>query len=353
MANLDSAVEYTRTRDGLNIAYVTAGSGPLFLILPNLPISSIGLDWGLANGLSARRQLAQRWRVARYDCRGAGLSDRDVATLSFESYLQDLEAVIDKTGAGRVALFAQLNSGPLAIHFAAHNPDRVSHLILEHSFSRYADFLGLPRMRLINQIAACDWRLFSRVIAHMAVEWEDPVEAIRQARLIEDSMTPALFEQAIGVLAGIDVTPLLPQIRCPTLIIHNRNASLIDAEVSRHLAGQIEDAKLVMLDGPVTSESQELVALINSFAGEHEAPFSAPPFVLQYAPTQTNLSNRELAVLGDLASGLKSKEIAAKLGISVHTVDRHIANIYQKTGARSRAAVASYAVKRGIVRDQF
>ena len=44
------------------------------------------------------------------------------------------------------------------------------------------------------------------------------------------------------------------------------------------------------------------------------------------------LSEREVEVLGLLAAGRANKEIASALFISVPTVERHVANIYAKTG---------------------
>ena len=56
------------------------------------------------------------------------------------------------------------------------------------------------------------------------------------------------------------------------------------------------------------------------------------------------LSDRETEVLICLAKGLISKEIAGKLNISVHTVNSHRKNITRKTGIKSVAGLAVYAM---------
>lgn len=56
------------------------------------------------------------------------------------------------------------------------------------------------------------------------------------------------------------------------------------------------------------------------------------------------LSERETEVLVLVARGLSSKEIADKLNISVHTVNTHRKNITHKTGIRSVAGLAVYAM---------
>ena len=56
------------------------------------------------------------------------------------------------------------------------------------------------------------------------------------------------------------------------------------------------------------------------------------------------LSDREREVLVAVAQGLSSKEIADKLCISIHTVNSHRKNITHKTGIKSVAGLAVYAM---------
>ncbi len=60
------------------------------------------------------------------------------------------------------------------------------------------------------------------------------------------------------------------------------------------------------------------------------------------------LSDREVEVLRLLARGLSNKEIGQALFISDRTAGNHIAHIYEKTGVKSRAAAALFAVTRGL-----
>ncbi|HEU4326147.1 MAG TPA: response regulator transcription factor [Roseiflexaceae bacterium] len=66
-------------------------------------------------------------------------------------------------------------------------------------------------------------------------------------------------------------------------------------------------------------------------------------------PSQPNgiLTEREHAVLQGVARGERSKEIAARLGITERTVKAHLANIYGKYGVDSRAAAVAAAMARG------
>jgi predicted ATPase/DNA-binding CsgD family transcriptional regulator len=60
------------------------------------------------------------------------------------------------------------------------------------------------------------------------------------------------------------------------------------------------------------------------------------------------LTKRETEVLEMVAAGNMNKEIASRLHISVATVERHLANIYAKIGARGRVEAAAFAITSGL-----
>ncbi|MDF2975933.1 MAG: transcriptional regulator, LuxR family [Actinomycetospora sp.] len=81
--------------------------------------------------------------------------------------------------------------------------------------------------------------------------------------------------------------------------------------------------------------------------GEHRTVASTPAG----APdAESGLTRREEEVLDHLADGASNKEIARALALSVHTVERHVANVYRKIGARNRADATSYALRRSRTR---
>jgi DNA-binding CsgD family transcriptional regulator len=66
-------------------------------------------------------------------------------------------------------------------------------------------------------------------------------------------------------------------------------------------------------------------------------------------PAAAPLSRRESEVIALLASGRENAEMAAALGVSVHTVERHVANIFVKIGVRNRAEATAWAHRRGLI----
>ena len=66
--------------------------------------------------------------------------------------------------------------------------------------------------------------------------------------------------------------------------------------------------------------------------------------LLLVPPEDYNLSDREMEVLELVAQGLSSKEISSRLNIAVNTVNTHRKSITRKTGIKSVAGLAVYAM---------
>ena len=62
------------------------------------------------------------------------------------------------------------------------------------------------------------------------------------------------------------------------------------------------------------------------------------------------LTEREIEVLRLAARGLTNKQIAAQLVVSPRTVQHHLAHVYEKTGRRTRAGAALFAMEHGLTR---
>jgi two-component system, NarL family, response regulator NreC len=72
---------------------------------------------------------------------------------------------------------------------------------------------------------------------------------------------------------------------------------------------------------------------------------------LRWLASDTVLTPREREILGLLAGGARPSDIGRRLGISTHTVRRHIANLSSKLGTRGTPALVSYAIREGVVRE--
>jgi DNA-binding CsgD family transcriptional regulator len=112
--------------------------------------------------------------------------------------------------------------------------------------------------------------------------------------------------------------------------------TLADADVLRWRARQ---------DEPV--EREQVDRLSRRFADLGEDEWASRIQSLA-ASLPAGLSSREAEVLRLVAAGRSNKEIAKDLVLSVHTVERHVANVYRKLGVHNRAEATAYAVQEGI-----
>ena len=77
----------------------------------------------------------------------------------------------------------------------------------------------------------------------------------------------------------------------------------------------------------------------------------APRFVaiMEEASEGAPLTEREVQILNLVVAGRTNKEMAATLGISAKTVDRHRTNLMQKLGVRSAVELIGYALREGLI----
>jgi predicted ATPase/DNA-binding CsgD family transcriptional regulator len=141
------------------------------------------------------------------------------------------------------------------------------------------------------------------------------------------------LEEAARLLGAAEAA--YPLVDVPGLVPYS---SLVEHAVTslRKNLGQLRFAAL-LADGRVF-DRDEAVAEARIAA---DAANSIPP-PLTTAPD--SLTRREIEVLRLLAAGHSNPEIATGLVLSVKTVERHLANVYAKIGARSRVEAATYAV---------
>jgi len=83
---------------------------------------------------------------------------------------------------------------------------------------------------------------------------------------------------------------------------------------------------------------------------EHaEAVLSLPPAALEDAAIVETLTTREHDVLALVADGLPNRDIAARLGISDHTVKFHLASIFGKLGVSTRTEAVQRGLRLGVI----
>ena len=164
------------------------------------------------------------------------------------------------------------------------------------------------------------------------MDWFDELQRV--------STTPETAARIRRVRGELDVTALASRVAVPALVLHARDDAVVPFAEGRLLATLMPDARFV----PLAGENHILLAdepAWTEFLAELHAFLDRPgPSVARELP---QLSLRELEVLGLVAAGLDNEEIAARLHLSVRTVERHLSNIYAKLGVSGKAARAAAA----------
>jgi len=279
---MEPRIQYARTADGVNIAFWTLGEGTPLVQMPWMLATHIELEWQMPEVRRWYERLSEKRKLVRYDCRGSGLSDRDVSDYSLEAHVLDLEAVVDRLGLERFALFGMTYAGPVAVAYTAGHPERVSQLLLFCSWARTRDTAS-PQLRALRQLIDTDWETYTETAGHTVLGWSEGEQARSAAAMLRESVTQEALQAALRAYREFDVTALLPQVRSPTLVLHRRELGWLDVAVARGLASRIPDARLTVLKGtsptPWLQDMEAVVAAIDEFLGEGQevAAAAEPP----------------------------------------------------------------------------
>ena len=95
--------------------------------------------------------------------------------------------------------------------------------------------------------------------------------------------------------------------------------------------------------------SYDGLVLLSTPAAESLAAVYGDQSLEVEAELSEEITSRETGVLRMLAEGLVNKDIAARLGISEHTVKFHISSILDKLGASTRTEAVTLGIRRGLI----
>jgi class 3 adenylate cyclase len=267
-------IRYVTSADGVRIAVHTLGRGRPCVILPTMWLTSGAVYWHVPETLANLERLAERHLIAQYDSRGYGLSERDATDYSLAARVGDLTSVVESLGVQRVDLLAIAQAGTAAINYAATHPERVSRLVLADSLARGRDIITPPRLRAMRPLLDFDWELYVRATTMDLFNWTEI--GLRVSQVVVDDTSPEVFLAALRAARDDDVTGILGEVRCPTLILHGRASQVVSLDSSRRLAAAIPDALFAMYENthPLVTGEERAMQAITAFLDEQsdEAP---------------------------------------------------------------------------------
>ncbi|WP_373491668.1 alpha/beta fold hydrolase [Parasphingorhabdus sp.] len=248
-------IHFCRSDDGVTIAYAEIGQGPPLVKAANW-LSHLELDWNAPIWSPLFRELARHHRFIRYDERGNGLSDWLVPEISLNSFVTDLETVVEATGLTRFPLLGISQGAAVSVEYAVRHPDRVSHLIL---FGGYpsgwriaADEQTIREREAVLALTENGWGQENTAYRHIFSATFMPDASVETLAWFDEfqrrTTSPQNAVRFLSAFGDIDVRDSLARIAVPTLVLHSRGDLRIPWTVGRDLAASIPGAQFVLLE---------------------------------------------------------------------------------------------------------
>ena len=352
-------IRFCTTKDGVQIAYAVVGNGPVLVKAPNW-MTHLEYEWETPVWRHWWQELARDYTVVRFDQRGSGLSDWNIPEATFESWVTDLEAVIEATAVEEFALLGVSQGGPAAIEYAVRHPERVSKMVLYGAYSRGSLYRGRSpeEHRALVTLTREGWGRDNAAYRQMFTSQFMPGATAEQMQWFNElqriSTTGANAARVQEIGSHINVVDRLHLVQAPTLVIHARGDARVPFDEGRQLASLIPNAYLVPLDSSnhltLADEPawETLIANVRHFLTVGTPVPDEPDQSEMPQVNAGDLTPREIEVLRLIAEGRSNQEIAQELVISINTVTNHVKNILGKTGSANRTEAASFAHRHGL-----
>ena len=201
------------------------------------------------------------------------------------------------------------------------------------------------------KVLIADDQKMVRQMFELAVKGSENYEIAAFATTPEEAVETALHQKTDLILMDVVMGSGMDGLDAAKEIKEKRPEIKILLVTSMPEVSYIERAKAIGIESFWHKEVQEqpLIEIMDrTMAGESIYPTSMP--VVRFGNiVSTELTDTEIEVLRELVSGASNKEISKRLYMSQSTVKRHISDMLEKTGFKSRLQLAIRARCGGLV----
>jgi len=246
-------IQYFTTSDGVRIAYSVGGQGPVLVRTIDW-LNHLNFEWKnpyLRHWLS---EIMRHNTLVRYDQRGSGLSDWEVADFSYERMVRDFEELIEELGLERFAIFGGCQGATIAAPYAARHPEKVTKMIFNGAF---VNGWPPPTEGMMEQFEAMltlvrhgwgkDNPAFRQMWSTMFHPDATTVEMDWLNELQRIATTPDNAVRMMSEFPTMKIFEMLPRISCQTLVTHSRDDAAVPVQEGRLIASRIRESRFVEL----------------------------------------------------------------------------------------------------------
>jgi pimeloyl-ACP methyl ester carboxylesterase/DNA-binding CsgD family transcriptional regulator len=344
---MSQEIRFAHVASGARIAWAAQGRGTPLLRAAHW-MTHVGHDAQSPVWQPWLSRLGREFRFVRYDERGCGMSGADDDTpLSLETAVEELAVVADDAKLDRFALLGISGGAPPAIAYAVRHPTRVSHLVLLGAYA-CGTLAGEPSaeqrawVQATQRLVELGWGRAGAPVQQFFTSTLIPGGTAEQAHALNEQQRlccgPARAAALLQARLMLDVRALLPQLRCPTLVLHVDQDAAVSLESGRNLAAGIAGARFVALPGrnhiPLGGEPA-FEQFCDAVAGFVRSPLQDTSSG-NGGDGGADFTARERSLLHLVAAGRDNLQIGAELGLADKTVRNALSRLYTRLGVEGR-----------------
>jgi len=328
---MEEGVRYA-TVDSARVAYQTHGAGEIDIVYSPGLASHLDLTYEQPRYRRYIDALTRYGRVIRFDRRGAGISDPLPAETgeSWEMWTEDLAGVLDDVGSRSVAIIATNDAGPAALLFAAVHPQRIHWLVLFNTTARFSAAPDYPQGHAPDTAEHVVAALRQTWGTEASVDFLAPSLAADQpfrrwySRFQRAACSPAVMADNLARLFRMDARHILPEVQCPTLVLHRQGYAAVGIEHGCYIASRIPGAvfeELPGTDAPIYTEgTPAIIERIGRFLGRAPAPSTSSRTFATVLFTDIVGSTQRAIALGDEGwqSLLEAHDVEVRDAVQAH-----------------------------------
>lgn len=278
---MEQTIDYCQASDGVTLAYAVSGHGP--------PLIRTGmwfthLEEELTSPLMRARwaPLAERFTLIRYDMRGTGLSQRNIAEYNENQLVDDHLAVLKAVGVSSSTIIGISQGSIVAWLVAEAAPQQVDKIITIGGYLRGTKHrpirnAGIETVETFTGIIRSGWGgddpSFRNVFSTQFMPSATQKELDWFSNFQKVSSTPEVAEMNFRFFADMDLSERIRNVENNTLLIHATGDRRVDVASSRDLCAKLPNARLVEIDSDDhvpsrrSQDRSQIFSAISSFMG--------------------------------------------------------------------------------------